>query len=343
MSLGCYLEVINRSFSKIIVTADIADKKQWENPDSGNPASALKNRTIDYYSSDDMEMNNVVIGTTKGYFSIQFNIVDENNEKSPLYYCDLLPNLNEGREKPVRRNYIPVFVISKDNKKITTNDVVVLVSRGRELRRIKAPEIDYGSSKGIYKIEIFRGSEMRFGVMADIHLGSGTTTSKRDLRDDFTNSILKLQNRPRFIAICGDITNNCRKFEPDELTYIKKFTAQLEQQNIPVAEGVGNHDNLTFFNHANVLSFIKERNKDREKDNGKGNILDNFSYDSKGKNVKDPSELHYRWSMPLYLEDKKLNIHFFQVNNVPGTDNRKDGEGDYKYEAYSYSALNYLA
>ena len=106
MSLGCYLEFINRSFKSIIVNVNIREAKQWEK-NSDSPDIVYNNRKIYDYDSSDMEMNEFLTDCN-GEFFFEIEVEDENGttERQRVVSDSKTPyfNLKEGRQSKVRRS-----------------------------------------------------------------------------------------------------------------------------------------------------------------------------------------------------------------------------------------------
>lgn len=157
MSLGCYLEFINRSFKSIIVNVNIREAKQWEK-NSDSPDIVYNNRKIYDYDSSDMEMNEFLTDCN-GEFNFEIEVEDENGITKKQ---EVMPgsgvkffNLKEGRQSNVRRSVY--YFVDKG--------FFVRVSRGKKLRRIgykhdlstsietlKTPETDWNYDLKGFKV-----------------------------------------------------------------------------------------------------------------------------------------------------------------------------------------------
>lgn len=291
MSLGCYLEFINRSFKSIIVNVNIREAKQWEK-NSDSPDIVYNNRKIYDYDSSDMEMNELLTDC-HGEFNFEIEVEDENGITKKQ---EVMPgsgvkffNLKEGRQSNVRRSVY--YFVDKG--------FFVRVSRGKKLRRIGYEHIDYGVEKGIFKVEVFSCSQKRLAVVADSHL---CDDNKAEC-NDFVDKIVKIQNRPDFIVMCGDLTGN--NYPAEKKIVEKDLIEELEARNFSVCEGLGNHDVRHFNFDGGMMNYIK--NRDRSAD-GK---LDGYYKDDKKK-------LHYHWEFHLCKDEYMVIVNCFMLNLVPG-------------------------
>lgn len=117
----------------------------------------------------------------------------------------------------------------------------------------------------------------------------------------------------------------------------------LEEQSIPVADGLGNHDLWTGFGGENVKGDIQQRNKKRIAEGslflpyGISTADNAANYGNKG--------YHYTWFFPLVKNGKKVLVAFFMLNNLPGNANRTDpGDTGHGHDegTYAFGALDYL-
>ena len=288
MSLGCYLEFINRSFKSITVKAYIRDSKQWDK-NGGRPDTSYNNKTIQYYESNDMEMKEYLPSACDGEFFFEIEVVNEKGRtgKHRIPNSGYL-NLNKGRKSNVERT-------SYD---FVEDDFFVLISTGKKLRRIGHENTDYGNEKGIFKVEVFSYSQKRLAIVTDPHLCEDNENESKTFKDQ----IVKLQNRPDYIVMCGDLTSN--NYSADK-KIVEKLINDLETKNFSVCEGLGNHDVRHFSFDGDMTNYVKKRKRSSE---GK---LNGYQKDS----IKD---LHYHWSFFLYKDDYRLNVHCLMLNLVPG-------------------------
>ena len=289
MSLGCYLEFINRSFKSITVNAIIRDVKQWEKNDS-RPDIAYNNRNICDYTSSDMEMNQFLTDCN-GEFYFDIEVEDENGttEKQKVFPKTGYFNLKEGRQNTVRRD-VYTFV---------NEGFFVRVSRGKKLRRIGNEHINYGVEKGIFKVEVFSCSQRRLAIVADSHL---CEDNKKEC-EDFVDKIVRIQNRPDFIVMCGDLTGN--NYPAEKEIVEKDLIEELEARNFSVCEGLGNHDVRHFHFDGGMMDYVKKRKRESD---GK---LDSYYKDDKKK-------LHYHWEFQLCKDEYQILVNCFMLNLVPG-------------------------
>lgn len=292
MSLGCYLEFINRSFNSITVNAIIRDQGQWEKG-SGRPNTSYNNKKISYYESHDMEMNEFLTDCN-GEFFFEIQVENENGttEKQRVTFGpdNVYFNLKEGRKSEVRRNVY--YFVEKG--------FFVRVSRGKELHSIdKSKDNKNKNYKGMFKVEVFSCSQRRLAVVTDPHL------CKDNIEEChvFVDKIAEIKNRPDFIVMCGDLTGNNY---PDEKKIVEKdLIGELEARNFSVCEGLGNHDVRHYNFDGNMTSYVKNRKRNSE---GKleGYFKDNFE------------KLHYHWEFKLYKDDYCIIVNCFMLNLVPG-------------------------
>ncbi|WP_455667587.1 metallophosphoesterase family protein [Phocaeicola sp.] len=288
MSLGCYLEFINRSFKSITVSAYIYKKDQWDK-NGGRPDTSYDNKKIQYYESNDMEMKEFLTNCDgEFFFYIQVEKENGTTEKQRLpdkgYF-----NLNEGRKSTVRRDVYNFVHLG----------FFVQISRGKDLRRIGDEQTDYGNNKGIFKVEVFSCSQKRLAIITDPHL----CEDNRSECNDFKEAIVKLQKRPDFIVMCGDLTGN--NYSNEKKIVEHDLIKELEARNFSVCEGLGNHDVRHFTFDGDMMGYIKKRNRCSD-----GKLSDYF------KDQK--SNLHYHWAFNLCNGDYCLKVHCFMLNLVPG-------------------------
>ncbi len=327
MSVGCYLEIVNRAFSEVNVTFVATNANDWEN----NKFPSIHNKEYTLNETKYYRSNNLEIGSNlspHGCFYLEFKIEKDNIKTSIL-------KLEEGRGSGIQSDYL----------KFKDADCILLLTRGKTLERIDNMKKD--GNKGCFRVELFRLSKRRFGVMNDYHFGHeeyGTTG--RQTKD--VEQICKLRNRPEFIVMPGDLlavttppNNNKNPFAWDDYRDIwDNFINPLERKGIFVADGFGNHDLYTGTFSKDVKEEIKSRNKDR-KINWK---FMNFA-GSKDYKSNNNDNYHYRWYIELCNTQKKVLVVFFMLNNLPANSNRKDpGDSDSSHEegTYAYGALDFL-
>lgn len=302
MSLGCYLEFINRSFNSITVSAIIRDQGQWEKG-SGRPDTSYNNKKISYYESNDMEMNEFLTDCN-GEFFFEIQVENENGttEKQRVTFepNNIYFNLKQGRKSEVRRNVY--YFVEKG--------FFVRVSRGKELLSIDKSKNKNNKNndkskdknknyKGMFKVEVFSCSQRRMAVVTDSHLSNDNVVECHS----FVDKIAQIKNRPDFIVMCGDLTAN--NYSDEKKIVEKDLIGELEARNFSVCEGLGNHDVRHFHFDGNMINYVKNRKRDSE---GK---LEGYFKDTYEK-------LHYHWEYKLYKDDHCIVVNCFMLNLVPG-------------------------
>ena len=337
MSYGCYLELINRAFNKIEISVEPTDKKEWGKPAMNKTTYNLSDN--DYYRLDEYEMTpkGIHVLTAHGHFRVTISIDGEKEQLQQDF------DLEDGRHSgAVYRSFI--YPSSSSGM-----DYAVLVSRGKYLQLSKNAKKESGfvNDKGCYKFEFFRLSARRFGVMNDYHFGDTNCGSQASVVDKLIN----LQKRPEFIVMPGDLldcpTAPAGDVNPLHFPAVRDIWGNLidglEEQSIPVADGLGNHDLWTGFGGENVKGDIQQRNKKRIAEGslflpyGISTADNAANYGNKG--------YHYTWFFPLEKNGKKVLVAFFMLNNLPGNANRTDpGDTGHGHDegTYAFGALDYL-
>lgn len=337
MSYGCYLELINRAFDQIEITVEPTDSKEWAKP-ALNKAT-YKLTSDNYYQLNEYEMatKGIHVFTAHGHFRVTVSI-DGKKEQLPQVF-----DLEDGRQSDSINRY---FIYSSQSPKM---DYAVLVSCGKylQLSRNEKKESGFANDKGCYKFEFFRLSARRFGVMNDYHFGDTNCGSQMSV----VNKLINFQKRPEFIVMPGDLLdcptapngdNNPLNFPPVRDIWGNLINL-LEEQYIPVADGLGNHDLWTGFGGENVKGDIHKRNQERIKSSSLFAPYDISTKDN--TKVHENNDYHYTWTFPLEKDGKKVLVAFFMLNNLPGNENRKDPEdvGNCHDEGtYAFGALDYL-
>ena len=337
MSYGCYLELINRAFNKIEITVEPTDKKEWGKPAMNKTTYNLSDN--DYYRLDEYEMTpkGIHVLTAHGHFRVTISIDGEKEQLQQVF------DLEDGRHSgAVYRSFI--YPSSSSGM-----DYAVLVSRGKYLQLSKNGKKESGfvNDKGCYKFEFFRLSARRFGVMNDYHFGDTNCGSQASVVDKLIN----LQKRPEFIVMPGDLLDcptapagdgNPRNF-PAVRDIWGNLIDGLEEQSIPVADGLGNHDLWTGFGGENVKGDIQQRNKKRI---AEGSLFHPYGISTADNAANYGNKgYHYTWFFPLKKNGKKVLVAFFMLNNLPGNANRTDpGDTGHGHDegTYAFGALDYL-
>ena len=315
MSKECYLEFVNRSFKSITVKVQVNSQDEWDDKKGKKPDAYFNNKKINFFDWNEMYMKH-----NYGYFRFTIKVEYENDKNSEAVYLpseDNFFHMEEGLSSTTKR----------DRYYFKDYGFFVLVSRGNNLRRIGDENTDYGNSKGIFKVEVFSCSKRRLGIISDLHLFKYETDV---LCKKFTDQIVKIQNRPELIAICGDLTANSRG---NEKKLIDKFIENLEARNFPVCEGFGNHDVQQYTTASDIVKYVEKRT--RQSDNKlEGYLISN-------------SKLHYQWQVQLATANYIVNVHCIMLNNVPGkgtiecsdviTKKEVDEDKNIKYVAVSRS------
>lgn len=157
---------------------------------------------------------------------------------------------------------------------------------------------------------VLSNAHIRFLVTADLHIYTKLFhfgSSNQPIDDNtsrfksMVNNIEKLNPKPQFISICGDLTNGT---ESREEGILKDLIAEIEQ-TCPVREGWGNHDMYEHSFSADIGALVKERNKVREKNQDC---------------ILSDNEEHYYWKHKL----GNTTLHFFMLNLVPGYGSTND-------------------
>ncbi|WP_373155452.1 metallophosphoesterase family protein [Bacteroides cellulosilyticus] len=148
-------------------------------------------------------------------------------------------------------------------------------------------------------MEVFSSSQRRLAILTDPHLDDN---NKHECTA-FLDAIVKLQNRPDFIVVCGDLTANNKS---DERKLVENnLIGGLETRNFSVCEGLGNHDVRHFTFDGGMTDYVKNRKREAD-----GKLI-NYDKDKIKK-------LHYRWDFLLSKDDYSINVYCFMLNLVPG-------------------------
>ncbi|WP_455666454.1 metallophosphoesterase [Phocaeicola sp.] len=317
MSHGAYLEFANRALDKVNVYVEFTTPKNWEHHKPPANVTYILDKT-NFYTSNQLEMSSAPPVT--GKFKLTITI--------------------DGKQHKIDGNLADAINCSLNRCRylVPQLDCILIVTYGIHLVSLNGKKMEKG--RGCYRFEFYDRAKLRFGVINDLHFGAvniGDQSSR-------TDHMALLRYRPEYIVMPGDLLNcptppHKNIHWGEAMDVWKFFIDPLEMQNIPVAEGFGNHDLWTGSFNKNVKKHISQRNNDRNQGLGSGyGFRDSKSIGGTNQNY------HYYWMTDLYKDERHVKVVSVMLNNLPGSYNREDPvdtdkchkEGTYAYNAYHY-------
>ena len=319
MSHGAYLEFANRALNKVKVYVEFTVSKNWEHHNPPANVTHILDKS-NFYTSSQLEMSSAPPVT--GYFKLTITIDDKQYEMNG--------NLADAVNGSLKRQR---FLVSR-------LDCIVIVTYGTHLVSLDGKKMEKG--RGCYRYEFYDRAKLRFGIINDLHFGA-KNQGDQGIR---ANRVALLRYRPEYIVMPGDLldcptplTNNM--FNWDETMDVWKFFIDpLEKQNIPVAEGFGNHDLWTGAFNKDVKKHISQRNNNRSQ-----GLASGYGFQGSKGIGETNHNYHYYWVTDLYKGERRVKVVSVMLNNLPGSYNREDpGDPDpcHKEGTFAYNAYQYL-